>query len=293
MSAPTGESGTVRRPSRISARPTAPRAQRTAIALASVGTTRDGGLERVGVGGREPPGAEQPAGGGDLADPLEHLLRRQLAVAAGPEDRGDRGRGHVGARGQHDGVAERAGEARLVAVAEHVAADVDQRHELAAERLGGGVERLRHEPRAGVRVHEQHGLAGHARHVRLGEQEAARPARGGRGERGRGVQRLGAGQLVEAPRPGQRIDRAPLPRDAAEAGPQAGGLGGAGGAERSDDVAAAADADAQDGPGAGEERVIRRRRGRRRPGRSRRSPPRRARTPRRRARACPRTGGPG
>ena len=75
-------------------------------------------------------------------------------------------------------------------------------------------------------------------------------------------------------------------------------LGHRGGRQRADDVAAAADAQAQD-PGGARGRsscavAVRRAPAcgrRRRPRRSPRSPRRRGRTPRRRARACPRTGG--
>jgi hypothetical protein len=64
------------------------------------------------------------------------------------------------------------------------------------------------------------------------------------------VQRPDAGDLVEPARAGERVDRAPLPGQAADDGLGARGGRDAGGRERADDVAAAADADAQDARGA-------------------------------------------
>src|SRR5829696_5094059 len=60
VSAPTGESGTVRRPPRISARPVAPRAQRTAWALASVGTSATAASSRSASAGVRPQAPSRP-----------------------------------------------------------------------------------------------------------------------------------------------------------------------------------------------------------------------------------------
>jgi hypothetical protein len=59
------------------------------------------------------------------------------------------------------------------------------------------------------------------------------------------VQRPRAGHLVEPARAGQRVDRPPLPGQAAEDGLASGGGGDARRRERADDVAAPADAEAQ------------------------------------------------
>ena len=94
--------------------------------------------------------------------------------------------------------------------------------------------------------------------------------------------------------PGQRVDRPALPREAADDRRRAERAGVLGGREGADDVAAPADADAEDARGARERQGSRPATGSRTS-----SPPphdredllgRRARTRRRRAPACPRTG---
>ena len=67
-----------------------------------------------------------------------------------------------------------------------------------------------------VRVDEQRRRAQQLGHAGLGEAEAAGPRRPGTREGDGGVQDLGVADLVEAPRAGQGVDRAPLPGQAAQ-----------------------------------------------------------------------------
>jgi hypothetical protein len=85
--------------------------------------------------------------------------------------------------------------------------------------------------------------------------EAARPARVGPGEGDGLVQRLGVLDFPQAPRPRARIDDPALPADSAENGPGAQGPREVRGGQRSDDVTAAADAQAQDAAGGAERGV--------------------------------------
>jgi len=82
--------------------------------------------------------------------------------------------------------------------------------------------------------------------VRLGEQEAPWAARLRPCERDDVVQRQRTLKLVEAPRAGERVDRPPLPGQAADDDAVPGALDELGSGERADYVAAAADPDAQD-----------------------------------------------
>ena len=140
-SAPTGPSGTRRRPPRISASPSSPRAQRTTCRLASVPRRRRGALELVGDRRGDARAADPGAGRGQRRDPAEHLVERQLAVAAGAED-GDRRRRAGGPSripaasitASQSGLAEPG----LVAGGERVAADVGVDDQVAAEQAGGG-----------------------------------------------------------------------------------------------------------------------------------------------------------
>ncbi len=120
-------------------------------------------------------------------------------------------------RGQHHGVAQRAREPGLVAMGEDVTADVDEDDGVAPQCGRGGVERRGDRARAAVGVHEQHRLARHAGEVGLGEAEAARPGRLRAGHDRAVDERLAVLDLVQVPRPGQRVDRPPLPGDAADA----------------------------------------------------------------------------
>lgn len=128
-------------------------------------------------------------------------------------------------------------------VREHVAADVDEHDEVAVEVGGGGREAVGDDGRAGVGVDEHDERAEQGRHVRLREQEAAGAGGLGAGERDGGVDHLGAGQLVDAAGARQRVDRTPLPADAADDGVAAEGAAALRDGEGADDVAAAADAD--------------------------------------------------
>ena len=108
--------------------------------------------------------------------------------------------------------------------------------------------------RAARRVEQQDGLAEVAGHVRLGEAKAAGPGGVRAGEGGVRVQRLRRGQLVDAPRTGQRVDRPALPGQPADDRRRAERLRQLGDDERADDVTAAADADGEDPLGGGERR---------------------------------------
>jgi hypothetical protein len=173
----------------------------------------------------------------------------------------------VGSRGEHDRVGQRAGQAGLVAVGEDVAADVEQDDDIASQLRGGVVEVARHGARPWVGVDQQDGAPEDAGHAALGEAEAA-GARGlGPGEPDRLVQALVEPlRLVERARTGQRVDGPPLPGDAAGDGRRAQALGEIDDRERTDDVAAAADADARDARGVAQADVgrLRRTRARRR-----------------------------
>ncbi len=206
-------------------------------------------------------GVAAPAAGRlDLGQALGDLRRGQLAVAAGAEDGRQHGharRGQRGRAGEHEGIGERAAQAGLVAVGEDVAADVEQDHGVAAQPAGRDGEALGHRRGARMRVDQDGRLAEQLGHPALGEAEAARARGIGPGQRDGRMQRLGAGHLVEAPRTRERVDRAPLPGQAAEDGRRAARLGHRGGRKRAHDVTAAADPQAQD-PGRAAEGLLRR-----------------------------------
>jgi hypothetical protein len=155
--------------------------------------------------------------------------------------------GEARARGQHQRVAERAGKPGLVAVGECVAAHVHEHQEVAAEALSGQAEALGQRGRTLVHVHEHRRLAEELGHPGLREAHAARlDARLRTREQHPGGEPLRSGDLVAAPRPGQRVDRPPLPGHAAHyrLGARVEPAGLARG-ERADHVAATADADAE------------------------------------------------
>ena len=174
----------MRRPPRISTRPAlaAEGAQRHARSPRSGPRPRPprarlgdrGARSRCARAGRRPPR--------DLVEPREHLVGRELAVAADARTRRPAPAVPACARrpaaASMHGVAERAGQARLVAVGERVAAHVDEDDEVAAQlaRAASQAGRDRRRPAGGV--HEHGLLAEQLRHARLGEAHAARRARG-------------------------------------------------------------------------------------------------------------------
>ncbi len=83
--APTGESCTARRPFRIVVLPNSPRKQRSAPALASVGTASTAASSRSTTGAVSPRMPASPPARRHLGHALQHLGRRELAVAADPE----------------------------------------------------------------------------------------------------------------------------------------------------------------------------------------------------------------
>ena len=271
------------------------------------GSRRAAGSSRVERLRRQPPAPSRPPAAATSASRASSSSAGQLAVAAGAEHRPataspaavDRA-----ARGEQHGVAQRAREPRLVAVGEHVAADVDaarRGRSPAAARRRRGRRRPRRGPGWGRR--STHGLAEELGHARLGEAEASRAACLRARERDRGVEALarrrsrrggagpGSGSI------GRRSQV--MPPTTTSAPRRAGGLGHG---QRADDVAAAADADGtgarrappSSGVDAGrcESAWLDGDAGASR-SRSPRSPRSRARTPRRRAPACPRTAGRG
>ena len=130
-SRPAATASTCRRPPRIDGVPISPRAQRTACALASVGTARGRGSSSSATRVRHALASEErhrrrPAARGGRAAPRSSARRRSRARRRRPRPAAPR-RCEMDAGGQHHGVAEGAREAGLGAVAEHVAADVDER----------------------------------------------------------------------------------------------------------------------------------------------------------------------
>ena len=203
-------------------------------------------LELVGAGA---PGAEVAAGRGDLGQPLADLVGRELPVAARAEDRAenaDAAFDEQRRRGEADGIGQRAAEAGLVAVGEHVAADVGQDDEVAAELRGAVGKRSRDRGRTVAGVQQQHGLTEVARHVRLREVKAAGPCRVGPGERDVLVERLGRAQRADPARARQRVDRPALPRQAPDDRRRAERVRQLGDDQRTHDVAPAADADGEE-----------------------------------------------
>ena len=89
-------------------------------------------------GAVSPRAPASPPARAHLGEPLEHLGGRELAVAADAEDAAEHRRrprsASRAARGKHQRVAERAGQARLVAVRQRVAAHVDEHEQVRAER---------------------------------------------------------------------------------------------------------------------------------------------------------------
>ena len=243
---------------------------------------------------RQAQGAEQAAAARDLGHAGEHLGGPQLAVAAGPEHGQDQGPalGQRRRAGHAHGIAQGAAEARLVAVGEHVAADVDQHDEVAVQVVGRGGDAGAHRVGARVGIDQDDRLAESAR--------PSAPRRSGRrrrsGCRGRPAPPRGRGARRRRPRPagavpgsGSMAERSQVVPPSATSG--AAGADQLGHRQGAHHVAAAADAEAQGAPRPLDEGVeagqLRRRRVRRRR-RSPRSPPRRGRTRRRRAPACPR-----
>src|SRR5436190_9104417 len=170
----------------------------------------DHALEAVGGVERQRPGAQPAARRRDLGHPREHLGRAQLAVAARAEHAEHRARAQVRRRRQQDRVGQRARQARLVAVREDVAADVDHHDQVAAQPLRGVVEPGGDRAGAGVRVDEEGRDAERLGDTALGEAKAARPGGGRAGERGDVVDPLDEPVgLVERARPGDRVDRPP------------------------------------------------------------------------------------
>jgi len=218
---------------------------------------RSGRRRRPARAGPQPPAVRpmapaNPPATPTCGEPVEHLARRQLAVAAGSEQRPQHGhaalREQVG-RGQQHGVAQRAAEPRLVAVRPA------RRHRRRGRRSGSQPITLggRLEPVGDLggpaRDVDEHGL--HAEQPgdpRLRERDAA--ARGSRSRRSlQGTPgAISIAFSISSVRrgPGLRIDHDALPRDAADdrarAVEQAAMLGDR---KRADDVAAAADADHQ------------------------------------------------
>ena len=153
--------------------------------------------------------------------------------------------GEVRGRREHHRVAERAGEARLVTVREHVPAHVHEHEQVRPELAGDGAEAGRDLERPRVGIDQQHLLAEQLGQARFGEADAvcAHARARVRGEDGRG-ELARALDLVGAARPRQRIDRAALPGHSAEhrlgAVVEASVLGGG---QRPHHVTAAADAE--------------------------------------------------
>lgn len=192
---------------------------------------------------------------GGLVDPGTDLGRGQLAVAAGP-DHAERNRpppaDQERAGGQQGGVGERTGERRLVAVGEHVAADVDEQDPVAAEVVGGGRQSVGDDRRTRVRV-DQDGVGAEVRgDPRLGEEHAGGRPGGGAGERRCRGERGGVEELVDPPGTGNRVDGQPLPAETAEDGLAFQELSRSEGA---DHVAASADPDAEHALRVGEDHV--------------------------------------
>jgi hypothetical protein len=131
-------------------------------------------------------------------------------------------------------------------VGQDVAADVEQDDEVATQATGGVRQPGRDCRGAAAGVDEHRGLAEQLGHAALGEAESARAGGGGPGQGHGRIEALGTRHVVEPARPGEGVDRASLPGDAAEHGSGPLGGGDPGRAHGAGDVTAAADADAKD-----------------------------------------------
>ena len=291
---------TLRRPARIVVGPVCPRAQRSAIALASVGTCSTAAARRATSSGpgphvpRCPPAsvtsATRSSTSAGVSSPSQPAPKTASSAATPAScSAGAAARQTASA----SGLASPASSPwAMTSPPTSTSTTTSQASSVRGVRQPGGDRRG-----AAAGVQQQHGLAEMARHVRLGEVKAARAGRVGSGERDGAVQRAGAGQLADAPRAGPGVDRPALPGQPADDRGRAEQPRQLGDRQRADDVTAAADADGEDAPGGAERRDQRSsrrasRRGReRRRRRSRRSPRPRDRTRRPTAPACPRRAG--
>ena len=147
---------------------------------------------------------------------------------------------------EEERVAERAGEAGLVTVGEHVPAHVHEHDQVGAELGGGGPEAVRDRGGPERGVHEHRLLAEQLCHPRLGEQHpaVAHPRRPAGREHSR-RQRPCVHYLGLCPWARLRVDRPALPRDTAHDRARAVSPARLGRRERAHHVATAADAEHQ------------------------------------------------
>ena len=151
--------------------------------------------------------------------------------------------------GEQDRVGQRARQARLVAVREHVAADVEQHDEVEPRCVAAAATPAAAPAGPPLGSTSTRRRAEQLGHAGLGEAEAAGPVVSGPRERGGGVQELGVVDLGERRGPGQRVDRPALPGQPADDRGRAEALGDGGRRERTGDVTAAADPDDEDARG--------------------------------------------
>ena len=112
--------------------------------LASVPQARRGALELVGLARVTLEVPIQAPAAASAAIRSEHLVDRELAVAAGADDRGDASTRCRGARRPRASPRRTAGcQAPAPSGCDRVAADVEVDDEVAAERVGGSADPLR------------------------------------------------------------------------------------------------------------------------------------------------------
>src|SRR5439155_1570672 len=178
------------------------------------------------------------------ADAARGEDRVGVGERAGVHDRGREVRSARQAGGRVEVERQRAGRAELDGApavadcrrAEPAAGAVEHHDQVAAQPLRGVVEPGGHGAGAGVRVDEEGRDAERLGDTALGEAKAARPGGGRAGERGDVVEPLDEPVgLVERARPGERVDRPPLPGQPADHGGRAEPLGQVGGRPRADD----------------------------------------------------------
>ena len=169
------------------------------MALASVGTAATASCRRCAASGVRPRAPSRPPPPATSATRASTSAGCSSPSQPAPNTARPRGpRSASAARAASTTAShKRAAEAGLVAVGEHVAADVEQHDEVAAQAVGRGGDAGAHRGGAGVGVDQDDRLAGQLGHPRLGEAHAAGVRRVGAGQR----HRVGRGARRRRPRP--------------------------------------------------------------------------------------------
>jgi hypothetical protein len=125
-------------------------------------------------------------------------------------------RGDAQRRGDHYRVAQRACQPGLLAVGEHVAADVHADQQVATQLRNRGRDSSRGPRGSAADVHQHRLGAQVGRHARLAERDSLRSAGLGPGQHRRAAELPAAPDLAQRPRSRMRIDWDPLPGDPAQ-----------------------------------------------------------------------------